>query len=368
MLRFIMEKNVLLYVLAAACAVGVVSQMILRRIYDGLLKNTRNTGAPEGRFLQQLRQRFQYCGHLNGQVGDIQALIQKSLLEYRVAGISLHGFWRLGFVCLTASLLCAFAGTMARLQGGAPIINGNVYFWLGAGAVVLTALAYGLADTGYQSQALEVCLRDYLENSGVTGARGEQEETSGLEFDAAAAEMPAVSIWGGRRTKRRAKAEASGRTRSSGEISDQMRSARELSDQGRFSGELSAQGRSSKELSAQARSSGEISDQARSSMELSDRVRAQGSEAAAGGAGQYSDTISEQTRAQRNGDTARSRREKNEIRENLSRMKTGMRESAASDADRSEARSERGSQLLREMDPKEQERLIREVLSEFLSQ
>ena len=29
-----MERNVLLYVLAAACAVGVISQMILKGIYD----------------------------------------------------------------------------------------------------------------------------------------------------------------------------------------------------------------------------------------------------------------------------------------------------------------------------------------------
>ncbi|MCD7884430.1 MAG: hypothetical protein LUI87_12110 [Lachnospiraceae bacterium] len=338
MLRFIMEKNVLLYVLAAACAVSVVSQMILRRIYDGLLKNTRNTGAPEGRFLQQLRQRFQYCGHLNGQVGDIQALIQKSLLEYRVAGISLHGFWRLGIGCLTASLLCAFAGTMARLQGGAPLINGNVYFWLGAGAVVLTAFAYGIADTGYQSRALEVCLRDYLENSGVTGGRQEQEEISEMEADAVGEETPAVSIWGGRRAKRRAKAEGSGRTRSSRGISDQRRSSRE------------------------------ISDQIRSDREASDQMRTQGNEAAGSPAGPYSDLVSEQTRVQRSTDAVRSRRDKNELRENLSRVKTGMRESAVSDADRSEARSERGAQLLREMDPKEQERLIREVLSEFLSQ
>ena len=38
MLQFIMERNVLLYVLAAACAVGVISQMILKGIYDQLIR------------------------------------------------------------------------------------------------------------------------------------------------------------------------------------------------------------------------------------------------------------------------------------------------------------------------------------------
>ncbi|MCC8044055.1 MAG: hypothetical protein LIP12_00960 [Clostridiales bacterium] len=361
MLRFIMEKNVLLYVLAAACAVGVISQMILRRIYDGLLKNTKNTGAAEGRFLQQLRQRFQYCGHLNGQVGDIEALIQKSLLEYRVVGISLHGFWRMGFGCLAASLLCAFAGTVVRLQGGASVINGNVYFWLGAGAVVLTALAYGFADTGYLSQALEVCLRDYLENSGVACSHAEQEETAQMEFETAVEGTPALSIWGERRTKRRVKAEASGRKRSSRGISDQTYSTGEISDQTHSSREAAGSVRAQRSEAAVC-ASGQYSDS------ISDQTRLQRSEAAVSGTGQRSDPISDQTRAPRSGDSTRARRDKNELRENISRMKTGMRESAASDTDRSEARSERGAQLLREMDPKEQERLIREVLSEFLSQ
>ncbi|MCD8104043.1 MAG: hypothetical protein LUF35_03340 [Lachnospiraceae bacterium] len=293
MLRFIMEKNILLYVLAAACAIGVVSQMILRQIYEGLLKNTRNTGEPEGRFLQQLRQRFQYCGHLNGQVGDVQALIQKSLLEHRVAGISLHGFWRMGLGCLAVSLLCAMAGTMVRLQGGASAVAGNAYFWLGAGAVVLTALAYGVADAGYRSRALEICLRDYLENSGVS-CREEKEDSLEPEYEVAVGGTQTASVWEGRRAKRRAKAETA-----------------------------------------------------------ASRVRPKKGE----------EDSAEPVRSQREG---RSQKDRNEIRESLSRVKTGMRESAASDADA--PGSGRGAELLRGMDPKEQEQLIREVLSEFLSQ
>lgn len=48
MLEFIMDRNVLLYVLAAACAVGVVSQLILKQVYAGLIRDTRNTGESVG--------------------------------------------------------------------------------------------------------------------------------------------------------------------------------------------------------------------------------------------------------------------------------------------------------------------------------
>lgn len=48
MLEFIMDRNVLLYVLAAACAVGVVSQLILKQVYAGLIRDTRNTANRRG--------------------------------------------------------------------------------------------------------------------------------------------------------------------------------------------------------------------------------------------------------------------------------------------------------------------------------
>ncbi|MCD8014072.1 MAG: hypothetical protein LUG99_13035 [Lachnospiraceae bacterium] len=304
MLQFIMEKNVLLYVLAAACVVGVISQMILRRIYEGLLKDTRNNGEPEGRFLQQLRQRFQYCSHLNERVGDVQALIQKNLIEYRVFGLSLHGFARLGGGCLAVSLLCAFAGTMARVQGGATVVAGNVYFWLGAGAVLLMAAAYGIADTGYRSRALLICLTDYLENGGIVSV-SEEDELPEMEYETTAERTPIVSVAEGRRAKRQMKAETA--------------------------------------VAASVRGQ-------RNKTELS-RIKKDGIES----------LRAQRDKGEGRDSLAREQKDKNENQDNLARMKAGMRESAVSDAEQS------GAELLRQMDPKDQERLVREVLNEFLS-
>ncbi|MCD7833427.1 MAG: hypothetical protein LUH00_05495 [Lachnospiraceae bacterium] len=309
MLQFLMEKNVLLYALAAACVLGVVSQVILRRIYDGLLGEVRNTGTAEGRFLQQLRQRFQYCTHLSERVGDVHALIQKSMLEYRVWGMSLHSWERIGGGCLVVSLLCAFAGSAVRAQSGAAIVDGNVYFWLGIGAVVLTALAYGLADIGYRSRSLEICLSDFLENGGVSGSYSGEEELPEMEYEAesrggaslrgakaaAAARTPIVPVSEGRRSRRLAKAETAA----------SLESARRT--------KKNTKGMQGKE-----------SEPARGAREMSD------------------------------------------LKENLARAKAGMQEAAVSDEEHSA--SDRAGQMLRQMDEKEQERLIRAVLTEFLSQ
>lgn len=59
----------------------------------------------------------------------------------------------------------------------------------------------------------------------------------------------------------------------------------------------------------------------------------------------------------------RAQKEKRELQENLSRMNSGMKETAA-DVERTK---ERNREILRQMDPTEQERIIRDVLAEFLA-
>lgn len=280
MLRFIMDRNLLLYVLTAACAVGVISQIILKQLYARLMRDTRNTGEPAGSFLQQLRQRFQYCTHLNGKVGNVQALVQKSVLEYRFWKLSLHQWKRIGLQCLVLSLLCSFGGTAAVMRAGGTIQAGSIYLWMGMLAVVLTAAAYGIADTGYAEECLEIRLTDYLENTGAVrdySAEGVfAEEDQGKEGNRTG-QSPAVSsaivpVSRGRKGKRK---------------------RAELAEQ------------------------------------------------------------------------ARLQKEKRELKESLAKVKTGMQEAAAEREH--ETDKERGAEILRQMDAKEQERIVREVLKEFLS-
>lgn len=274
MLQFIMERNVLLYVLAAACAVGVISQMLLKGLYDRLIRDTKNTGEPSGRFLVQLRQRFWYCTHLNEKVGDVPALIQKSLMEYRFWGMSLHQWKRFGLAAFFLAFLSAAGGCAILVQNGASLIQDNRYFWLGALVLILTAAAAGISDTGYRETLLTVGLTDYLENSGaVKSGSAEMEEPEEAVYGNTVAATPIVSVTEGRRAKRRA-------------------------------------------------------------------ARAESAAA--------------ETKAQR---------EKRELKENLARARAGIQETAAAGEREKDSRAE----VLRSMDPKEQERILKEVLREFLS-
>lgn len=275
MLQFIMERNVLLYVLAAACAVGVISQMILKGIYDRLIRDTKNTGEPSGRFLVQLRQRFLYCTHLNEKVGDVPALIKKSLSEYRFWGMGLHQWKRFGLAAFSLALLAAAGGCAILVQNGANPVQDNRYFWLGALVLILSAAVLGISDTGYREMLLTVGLTDYLENSGAVKDYRDtaEEEPEEAAYGNTVAATPIVSVTEGRRAKRRA-------------------------------------------------------------------ARAE--------------SVAAETKAQR---------EKRELKEHLARARAGIVETAAAGEKEKDSRAE----LLRSMDPKEQERILKEVLREFLS-
>ena len=60
---------------------------------------------------------------------------------------------------------------------------------------------------------------------------------------------------------------------------------------------------------------------------------------------------------------SKAQKDKRELKQNLARIKEGLDETAA---DREHSK-ERNTEILKQMDPAEQERVIREVLKEFLS-
>ena len=59
----------------------------------------------------------------------------------------------------------------------------------------------------------------------------------------------------------------------------------------------------------------------------------------------------------------KAQQEKRELKEHLARARAGIAQTAAADEKEKDSRAE----LLRSMDPKEQERILKEVLREFLS-
>lgn len=278
MLQFIMDQNLLLYVCGAACAFGVVSQFLLKYLYERLISETQIVGEPKGKFLRQIKQRFKNCRHLNEKVNDMTAFIDRSILDYHFLKMDLHQWQRIGKEAFAICLLSCGLGIWLLHHSGVLISFQTSYCKAAVLSAVLISLAYGMNDNNYRQRSLKIRLIDYLQNSGVI------KEYSEVDFQ----EGEILGIQ-----------EAAVETASASAVNTTVNIGRKLR-------------RSSKGMA--------------------------------------------ENRAQK---------EKRELKESLAREKLGMNEIAVSQEEISE--KEKNRNVLRQMDTKEKEQILREVLLEILS-
>ena len=243
MLQTMAEQKVLFYTMTAVCVIGVLSQLILNRIYSKLLSDTKNTSVSHGRFMKQLKQRFANCQRLNDEVSNVSAFIKRQLLEYRYWNMNLHQWQRVSAYAFVMCAALAGAGYFLIPQAGAVK---NLYLKGGAISCIVLLVMASVMDFRYKNKNLQTRLEDFLENTGM-----------GKDFEE-------ISIFKKKRSKK-----GSGKTKQSS-------------------------------------------------------------------------------------------KEKQMLKENI---KNGLKETAAE----SEAMSDPNAEILKQMDPQEQERIIREVLKEFLA-
>lgn len=291
MLQFIMEQNLLLYVCGVACALGVISQFLLKHLYERLISETQNTGEPKGKFLRQMRQRFQNCRHLNEKVNDITSFTDRSIMDYEFLKMNLHQWQRIGKEALTICLLCCSMGLWLLYRNGGTVSIGTSYSKAALVSVLLIGLTYGITDNKYRHRSLKIRVMDYLQNSGAVKEYGE------VDFpDVVSEGMPANSF------------AASGVSQGAQEAAAETASASNTT-----------------------------------TVSIGKKLR----------------------RSSRGNGETRAQKEKRQLKENLTRDKLNMQETAA--AQEGDSDRENNRNLLRQMDPKEKEQILREVLLEFLT-
>lgn len=164
MLQTMAEQKVLFYAMAVVCALGVISQLVLNRIYARLLLDTKNTGAPRGKFMKQLKQRFANCQRLNDEVSNVSAFIQKQILEYKYWNLNLHQWQRLAAYAFVLCAVLAGAGYYLTAQAA------GVRMWYLRGGIITCAallIIEAILDFRYKNKNLQTRLQDYLENTGM---------------------------------------------------------------------------------------------------------------------------------------------------------------------------------------------------------
>ncbi len=282
----IMQQNFLLYGIAALGLLGAISQVILRGIYGRLVRDMERPALAKGKYMKQLRQKYNTCRRLHSGADSIYYFIQKSMMEYKCLGMNLHTWRRMGVAILIVSLaLCAGGWYLAGSLGMAQSVQQS-YLWASAASVLLIAGAYGVTDTEYRRKYLETGLKSLFSGASMPEMQ---------EIDLSEREPADIQV-------------------------KEMREPQEAKE------DKSAKDAKAKRLFSDAR-------------------------------GKRGKII--ETKAQK---------EKRELKENLSKLKEGMAESAAAVAEKTtEQTKQRNAEILRQMDSAEQERIIREMLKEFLA-
>lgn len=334
MLQTILQQNMFLYAMGVICLLGVISQLMLNNLYDRMIRDAQSTELPRGKFIKQFRQRFGTVRRMNSGEMNARAFIQKSLIEYQCMGMSLHSYKRIGGASF---IICAALGIAGYYLSGtmnyAAQIQQN-YLWGAAASCLLLAVIYGLSDVRYKERFLITELEDYLENSGISNRHQEVELASPVlnKGKKAVKEDPVLK-----------------ETAAVKEAEEEI--------------PLVQKGPSLREGLFMRKSSLNEEDFAfkeEAALEEEPAPRKVPKEEVA--AAQSKNVTVMSRRAKKQAET-KAQRDKRELKENLSRLKEGVSESAAE----REKEKQRNTEILKQMQPAEQERIIREVLKEFLS-
>lgn len=303
-----MQQNFLLYGMAVAGVLGVVSQVILRVVYDKLIRDMEKPAFAKGKYMRQLKQRYNLYRRTQTGADSISVFIQKSMMEYKYMGMTLHTWRRMGAYVF---VLCAAAGGTGWYLAGTVQLEETLrqnYLWAVLASALLIAGAYGVTDTGYRRKYLETGLRSLFTNSSTQAAQSVDPADSAVQR---------------------------------GNVRQETRRRRTAAEDSGHSGELTVM--QVENLTEAERKGRREAGKERAALKAAPETQKKRSKII-------------ETKAQR---------DKRELKANLAKIKEGIAETAAAERQKERSR-EQNTEILRQMDPAEQERVIREVLKEFL--
>ena len=164
MLEFL-QTGKALYVLLAACGLGVFSKLVTSSLYKRLIKETGNMALTKNKNLRSLKQKTENMFLVSQGIRNVNAYIEKQIYGFRFMNLSLD-VWE--NVSMQAMILCFLIGGLAAF--GAYWYRCDSYYIVLYGTIgILSGLFLVLVDNGVNAslkrQQLMDTLVDYVENS-----------------------------------------------------------------------------------------------------------------------------------------------------------------------------------------------------------
>ena len=165
MLLEFLETGNALYVLAAACFLGLAGRLTARNIYKRMMKETDNMTLTKNRYLRDLKQKTENAYRLNQGIRDSRVYLEKQLSTYRFLGITLSGWGSFGgqmtVLCFLLGGAAAFGAYWYRCDSYYIVLYSSVGILMG----LSTMVADYWANLTERKQQLLNALQDYMENS-----------------------------------------------------------------------------------------------------------------------------------------------------------------------------------------------------------
>ncbi|WP_461809854.1 hypothetical protein [Faecalimonas sp.] len=164
MLKKMVEANVILWIMGAIIAIGVLGKIITVVTLRKLVKASSEMGKSTHKLMKLVKAKFEHTIMISEKVENIHAFVEKYIFEYCVCGLHLHtwrylekqSIWFCGVVgCVGAFLTYRFGGTPETIF--------QYTLLAGVGMVVLF-LIYVSTDENHQMNTIQVYMVDYLQN------------------------------------------------------------------------------------------------------------------------------------------------------------------------------------------------------------
>lgn len=159
-----LEQGMILYVMAAICAIGVISRLASNHFYKSLIRQADNLATAKDKQLQQMKTKYESIYRMNCGIKNTEVFVGKMQQQYRIGGIRLSSWENCSiYSAAVAFLIGAISALILYLNKGSAqmcilyLAGGSL---MAAGMLVLS----GLMGTGSNREQLETALVHYFEN------------------------------------------------------------------------------------------------------------------------------------------------------------------------------------------------------------
>lgn len=164
MVKILFEQNIILYVFAGLCGLGLLVRLIVNLVFKNLVKASENPAETKNKLLKLMKMRFEACYKAKIGVNNVDTFVDKNVLRYRFCGVLLSTWDNVGGQILFLNLLIVPVSAVF----GVVFDCGQDLVMMTGAVGILTSAVLIIVDKSINLSAkkriLHLNLLDYLEN------------------------------------------------------------------------------------------------------------------------------------------------------------------------------------------------------------